>query len=514
MNIVFRTDASIDIGTGHVMRCLSLADSLRESGETCMFVCKKWQGNMTEMIRARGHSVIELPPSESMFINSEEADAIDTLEALHQIEFDWMLVDHYQLGAQWEAIVKPHSKRLMVIDDLANREHICDLLLDQNHGRTPDAYQMLVPHDCQIRTGADHALLRPQFSATRAASLARRADGRLKHILVTMGGIDKDNASSRVLDALTCCELDADCKITVVMGSSSPWIAYIAEKAASMPWQTRLISNVANMAELMCNSDLAITAAGTTLWELCCLGVPIIASITAENQKPSALALQASDALLLVSDLLMLQRELPVLLLQCQSPSRLKELSLASRAITDGCGTHRIAQTLLASIAPSCSIRMMQQADLDLVLAWRNHPDTRQHMLTQHTISQTEHEAWYTRHAIDPTQQLLIVEEEGKPFGFVRLNTALTEKTAEWGFYIAPGMPKGSGKKLGNMTLDYAFDALDLQKLTGSVLTHNTRSIQFHKSLGFVQEAMPVPASDDLLTFGLPAAAWRSRKTA
>lgn len=132
----------------------------------------------------------------------------------------------------------------------------------------------------------------------------------------------------------------------------------------------------------------------------------------------------------------------------------------------------------------------MVHADLERVLAWRNHPDVRRYMYTQHEITLDEHQRWFERTLPDPKKHLLIFEVNHQPRGFVNFNEAGSGRIADWGFYAAPDAPKGSGRQLGRTALNHAFIQLQLHKVCGQALAYNERSIQFHQSLGFQQEGI------------------------
>jgi UDP-2,4-diacetamido-2,4,6-trideoxy-beta-L-altropyranose hydrolase len=198
-------------------------------------------------------------------------DAIQTKEAIGDIGADWLIVDHYALDFRWEAHLRSCCRHIMAIDDLADRKQDCDLLLDQNLGRVPAEYDGLVPSVSKILTGPKYSLLRPEFAALRSQSLARRDVPQLRNLLITMGGVDKDNTTGKVLNALKRCALLETCHITVVMGPHAPWLSQVRTQAAQMPWHTDVLVNAEDMARLMSDSDLAIGAAGTTSWERCCL---------------------------------------------------------------------------------------------------------------------------------------------------------------------------------------------------------------------------------------------------
>lgn len=362
MNFVFRADASLDIGTGHVMRCLTLADALRHTGATCRFVCRTLPGNLLDFIRQRGHQAFGLPVADGDMAKetSDEpvpphaawlccgwlTDVEQTLAVLDGTPIDWMIVDHYALDARWEARVRVACDQVMAIDDLADRNHDCDLLLDANLGRNQGDYIGRVPSACKVLTGAKYALLRPEFAALRAYSLERRASAQLRHLLISMGGIDKNNATGAVLDALRDCPLHADCRITVVMGQYAPWLEEVKSQALQLPWPTTVRVNVADMAQLMADSDLAIGAAGTTAWERCSIGLPTLAVVLAGNQREGAKALEAAGAVLLLEDHGAIAHGLKAKLSLLALPDRLERMQTACLSITDGSGTQRIVSEL------------------------------------------------------------------------------------------------------------------------------------------------------------------------
>jgi UDP-2,4-diacetamido-2,4,6-trideoxy-beta-L-altropyranose hydrolase len=305
MRVVFRVDASLQIGTGHVMRCLTLAEELRNKGAQVEFICRRHKGHLTERISSQGFNVHALkvtennvkPASPGNFEDentlpyaqwlaaSQTQDADECRPLLDAISPDWLIVDHYAIDHDWELALKGTYKKLMVIDDLANRNHQCDLLLDQTYGRLTQDYQYLVPTHCRTLLGSQYALLRPEFSQWREYSLKRRRQSQLKILLVTLGGVDPNNVTGRILNELKFCMLPKDIQINVVMGPTAPHLDNVKTLAKEMPHITQVKVNVNNMAEIMANADLAIGAAGATTWERCCLGLPSLLWVLAENQK-------------------------------------------------------------------------------------------------------------------------------------------------------------------------------------------------------------------------------------
>ena len=298
LRVAFRTDASLQMGSGHVMRCLTLADALHAKGAECYFISRAHPGHLMGVILQRGYKANTLvapvqqaqaaikngsttvqdrqpnqshKPAHAAWLGGTwENDALETAAVLSRLQPDWLVVDHYALDQRWEDALATHYRQLLVVDDLADRPHRCNLLLDQNLGRQTQDYSGLVPKHCQVLTGPHYALLRPEFAALRPYSLKRRqAQPALHKLLITMGGVDQPNATRQVLQALKTCALPQACLITVVMGLTSPWLQDVRELAAQMPWPTEVVVNVDDRTQRIADSDLAIGAAGSASWERC-----------------------------------------------------------------------------------------------------------------------------------------------------------------------------------------------------------------------------------------------------
>ena len=369
MKVVFRADASLQMGTGHVMRCLTLADALIAEGAECQFICREHPGNLIEHIKHKGYRVHVLAPglpvgASLLAINAaaaepqlahaawlgttQQQDGDACAHLLRELQPDWLIVDHYALDACWEVALQPYYRRLMVIDDLADRRHECDLLLDQTFGRDFADYKPWVPATCDLLCGSQYALLRPEFAALRPFSLERREKPQLVNLLITMGGVDKDNATGQMLDALQHCELPENCHITIVMGSSAPWLAAVRQQAEHLPWRTEVRVNVSDMAQLMADSDLAIGAAGSTSWERCCLGLPTAMVVLADNQRTIAEALQRVGAAMTVGDLSHGSAMHELFAELVGDKNILVRMSAAAKHVADGLGTARLVSYLSA----------------------------------------------------------------------------------------------------------------------------------------------------------------------
>lgn len=217
MKVAFRADASVGIGSGHVMRCLTLAGELKEAGAQIIFICRECEGNLCDLIEKQGIPVARI----SGELQSWEADAFQSLEALKKYgKADWLVVDHYSLDHRWEAGIRNAAEKIMVIDDLADRIHDNDLLLDQNlYEDLENRYNGLAPPHCIKLLGPRYALLRPEFRKARAS--LRKRDGIIRRILVSFGGSDPSNETAKALEAIGLLG-KPEIAVDVVVGSSNP----------------------------------------------------------------------------------------------------------------------------------------------------------------------------------------------------------------------------------------------------------------------------------------------------
>lgn len=298
MRVLIRADASVLIGTGHIMRCLTLAEALRERGAECQFICRDHEGHLLEKILQRGFYAYCLPLANNFVephnsdVNQElshlawlgsdwATDAAKTKGCANGDIVDWVIVDHYALDIRWEKAIRPICHRLMVIDDLADRLHDCDILLDQNFYRNQDQrYQGLLPKHCKTLLGPTFVLLNREFEKARKGLRIR--DGVVKNIVVFFGGSDPKNQTQTVLAALKKLNMP-DISVDVIVGPINSNRRAIKLFCDQLP-SVRYHYNVSNMAELIVRADLGIGAGGYSMWERCYLGLPTITVVIAENQ--------------------------------------------------------------------------------------------------------------------------------------------------------------------------------------------------------------------------------------
>ena len=361
MLVAFRADASVQIGTGHVMRCLTLADELRHQGHQCRFISRDHQGHLGELIASKGFAFDLLSIPEGANIDcwddgdtahahwlgvTWQVDAEQTLAALESVEVDWLVVDHYALDARWEMRLAVVVKNILVIDDLADRSHECDLLLDQNLGRQEADYNQRVPAYCRRLIGPRYALLRTEFAKLREISRQRRLKPQLKRILISLGGVDATNITGRVLNALAESDLPVETELDIVMGASAPYLEEVRRQAVLLPFRAKVNVNVNDMADRMCLADLSIGAAGSTSWERCCLGLPAIVVVVAENQKAAATAMNQQGVAIVAENSEQVFGALNNLVRDRNPAQILRTMANSGYALIDGLGCEKVIKKL------------------------------------------------------------------------------------------------------------------------------------------------------------------------
>lgn len=339
MRVVCRADASHHVGVGHVMRLLTLANALRAKGGDANFLMRAHPGHLAEFVESQGFEteLLELNDDSSLG-DSIEADAEATVEAVRHFNADWVVVDHYATDAKWESRIPCH---VLAMEDMANRSHNCEILLNQNLSAEVRDFCTMAPECTCFLFGTKYALLRPEFAALRSKALKRRNGKEIRELLVTMGGTDQPNATGATLKRLSEIALPDNLHVNIAMGPTAPHLEEVREMADSLDVSTKVWPGNANLAELMVTADMAIGAAGSTAWERCALGLPTITVVLAENQRESALALERHGAAKVV-DLENLDEFRTCFFEIAENEKLYRAMSDSAAEICDGLGTNRV----------------------------------------------------------------------------------------------------------------------------------------------------------------------------
>lgn len=457
--VALRADASAAIGGGHVMRSLALADALALDGWCCVFLTGPETAAMVPELIASGHG--RAAPA--------EASACDLL-----------IVDHYGLDAGYERAARGWAKAVAVIDDLADRDHDCDWLIDVTLGRRMTDYAGRVPAAAQALFGPHYALLRPQFRHARAASLARR-HGTVGRVLVNFGANDGKRLAAPALAALAA--VMPGVAVDVILGALAPGRDEVRAAAATLPLAVNLHEHVADMAGLMSAADLCIGAGGGTSWERCCLGLPSVVVATADNQAGVVAALAQAGAIVSAGD--WRQHDIAAGLDRVAEPATRAEMARRGALICDGLGAVRVALALGPERTRGnmeVTLRPVTAGDGELLLQWQSDPRTRRHFRQPRAPQRDDHFAWLDRKLADPLTLMAIIYHDGRPAGMVRV-----DPVAGGGEVSILVEPQSHGLGIGTAALRALSRLLRQETLVAEVLPGNSASASAFVSAGFQQ---------------------------
>tara|TARA_R110002110_G_scaffold2830_1_gene14157 strand:+ start:88115 stop:89251 length:1137 start_codon:yes stop_codon:yes gene_type:complete len=361
--VVFRADANQIMGIGHIMRCVTIADAFTLLGYQSIFLVRFLPNWVGDLVKAQGHELHHLKniSTKLSYIDDDivannyqewlgcswKKDAYDVLNYVMKLKPEYLVVDNYALDEKWERVISEHVGKLIVIDDLANRRHYCDYLIDQNLGRNEVDYCNLVPSSTLNLVGPRYAILKPEFKLCRTFSLERRKSFQLKSVLLSIGGFDNQDITSVVIECLELVPEFKDILINIVLSSESQYFKKVNKKVNSTQLNINIFSDINNISELMANADLSIGAAGTTSWERCCLGLPSIVFVVADNQVDIAEALSTHNAAIVIKSIDLKVAFINQVKMLLSNKKILRELSSNAAEIVDGLGVFRIIQTIL-----------------------------------------------------------------------------------------------------------------------------------------------------------------------
>ena len=294
--IAFRVDSSAQIGIGHLIRCLTLANYLLKRKIKSIFICRNHSKNLISLLLSNNHHVEILPqkkiiyqisqkePYSDWLGNSWEEDAKETIEIVTKYELSWLVVDHYAIDFRWEGAILPYIKNILVIDDLANRKHLCSILLDQNYkDNMHDKYYDLVFPATKLLLGPQYALIKEEFNLNRSASLKRKKSPSFKKLLIFMSGSDPNNETLKALIGAIESKNQFE-SIDLVIGEMYKFKDDILKYQKKFP-HLDIYVQTDQMFKLMAEADIAIMGGGSVTWEKCTLGLPSLVTILAENQE-------------------------------------------------------------------------------------------------------------------------------------------------------------------------------------------------------------------------------------
>jgi UDP-2,4-diacetamido-2,4,6-trideoxy-beta-L-altropyranose hydrolase len=482
MRVLIRADASRSIGSGHIARCLALAEALRKQGHELAFVCRLLPGHSLDRLQQQGFKAFGLEYEASVAdietLLPWQTDIAAMQQALAgEPPFDWLIVDHYGLAREWEQAARAFASRIMAIDDLANRFHAVDLLLDQNFSATSEAYAPWIDPPCETLLGPRFALLREAFQLQH-----RAVRGEVKRVLVNFGGFDP---SAQTYEAMKALAAYPQLIVDFVAGTDNPgWQAMQSLAEGHPNW--RLHEHVAEFAQMMSEADLFIGAGGGTTWERAVLGLPSICIAVAANQQRNAELLAEAGVHLYLGRLAethcqQLQQAIGVLI---DNPGLQHSLATRSRQLVDGLGIQRVCVALSSKFL---ALREAKTDDSQLLFKGRNAEGVRRWSFNDAPIDQDSHHRWFSQSLNNPERLLLIGEAADGPVGVLRYDR--TGERVEVSIYLFQGRGGfGWGRALlqqGEVFLREHWPQTSL--IEAQVMPGNLSSLSLFRSAGYVQ---------------------------
>jgi len=438
--VLFRADAGLGIGHGHVFRCLTLAKVLAEYKVSVCFVCKDHPGHLAEKIVQQGFACYLLPCETGSTVDpanyhswvggTQENDALQTITIVEEharktgVDITVVVVDHYGLDKNWELPFQEFGLPVWAIDDLANRNHRIYGLIDTGIDKTPRDYETLLDSQSLICTGSDYALIRSEFLAWRESSLARKF-GTPGNLLIMFGGVDHQDWTGKTLNALINNGLPHNTRVRVVIGSGYLQRARLNQKVHAAGIDLEILQDIENVAQILADTDLCIGGGGSAVWERCCLGVPTIMIQIVDNQAGNCRALEAAGAAICLPrsvDMSDLTGTVQSLL---GDAGRRSEMKSIAAALVDGYGARRVASLILGATGGDGEViflRPVVESDCESVYRWQSQTDNRRYFRNPDVPEWSEHSAWFARHIESGAWSRIIVRHK-KSVGIIRLQS-------------------------------------------------------------------------------------------
>jgi UDP-2,4-diacetamido-2,4,6-trideoxy-beta-L-altropyranose hydrolase len=498
--IVIRVDASTRMGIGHVMRCITLAKKLSENNCHITFLCKQHNGHINHFIESSGFKVIALSkpirnidnePDEKYWLGCHFQD--DANECIQKLvddinipRVDLLIIDHYSLDHQWQKKLSPYCKKIMVIDDLANRKHCCDILLDQTYGRIKEDYVPLIPKHCTLLLGKQYILLRDEFYHARSLAQKNRLNAKqneLNNILISLGGTDPDNIAGIILSWLISMKVDySDLNVTLVANPSSSFLNELKMLTKNDPW-VNIITSPPSMAKLMLNFDIAIGSSGTTAWERCCLGLPSLSIVNAENQQLVSKSLVNAGAIISLGCSKKLNQKIfeDTFTRLFNNKKYYQEMVQQSFNCCDGLGAGRVTKHVVQKIS-TIELKLATTKNKEITFEWQSDKNTRKYFEQPTAPTWSEHAHWFDHNLSNPNSSLYIIYYNKIPAGTLRLDK---KKHDEYviSILIAPNL---QGKGVALATLNKITQLKENGLFFASIHKDNINSIKVFKKAGFV----------------------------
>lgn len=490
MIVVIRVDASTSIGSGHVVRCITLANALKKKGAEVLFVCRDYVGNASVEIIRQGHACKLLPRPQGYLNrvahgNSHEhwlgepwaTDLAQTKDVLAGIKVDWLVVDHYGVDFRWESGARSIAEKIFVIDDLADRRHECDALLDQNLVPEAEArYSDITPASCKLFLGPLNALLRQEFEAARQA--VRPRAGEIKNVLIFFGGADHNNMTGIAIDALANVA-KTTLNVDVVIAADHPFLKQVESACVQYGYichvQTR------RMADLMARADIAIGTGGISTYERLYLRLPAIIKALSFNQVAPLDYMSSIGLFDVFSDRVDLERVLA------------RRLGAENFSPPD-CVASGVEKISAFMVDEWVSLRKPLATDLRRTFFWLQNEDLRKSFSIERLPERKVHFQYWRNLLSDEEQRVFSIYFFNKHVGNCGIKNIIYNEACELWIYLAATEARGRGiaKEAVKNMLNVARVNLLCREVYLHVARSNEAAINLYKVVGFAPDPMPL----------------------
>ncbi len=436
--LIIRTDAGEKIGNGHVMRCMALAQTWKDAGGEVLFIMASGYKACRSTIESEGIEILHLST-----LPGSRNDVLQTVDIAKTNSAEWIVVDGYHFTSDYQKSIKNNGIKSLFIDDCGSADvYHGDIILNQNLHADKSLYVNKAP-ETRLLLGSAYVLLRKEFTSLQ--NRHKKISAKSYKIIVTMGGSDPQNITLRVIQALI--KINAPLDVKIIVGSSNPHMDIIQHSIRSAPFSMYIQQNAKNMADLMAWADLAISAGGSTLWEMAFMGLPAITISTAENQRNVAQKLHDMGTVSYIGwydnlTELKISKEIKRLIYSRKNRAK---MSVLGKKIIDGKGVEKVIREI-TSLKPE--LREVLEKDCEAIWQWVNDPETRSLSFSLASISWEDHQKWFKSKLNDTSCCFYIAQSNsGMPLGVVRFDIKGIRATVS--VNIAPAFRgKGYGSKV------------------------------------------------------------------